>query len=101
MNQAVLSGNFTVTPEGLDEKESSKWERAKAWNLAAKKNGVTTPADVEGVEGVLELLRFQRLLAPNQLLNGSDTKKLSEDDKKKQRGEAEDRISKWLERYGY
>lgn len=101
VNKAVVSGDFDITPEGLDEKEAAKWEKAKAWNLAAKKCGVNTPADIKGVEGVLELLRFQRLLAPIQLIDESATKGMSEDDKQKKRAEAEDHISKWLEKYGY
>lgn len=107
---ALLSGNFpTPAPaDGLDEKgeeegalAEEKWQVAKAWHAAMKKSGVVAPSDIPGTDKILDLTRFQSFLAPYQLGNADELKKMDGAKQAELRAKTEADLVQWLEKHGY
>lgn len=97
---AILSGDFTL-PSDLDEESSKEWHVFKAWNTAMKNNGVVTPSDMEGVDGILELMRLQSLLSPYRLRDGPMLGEMADKEKVELRAKAEADLVQWLEKHGF
>jgi hypothetical protein len=101
MNTALLSGDFIMSPDNADEGFVKKWEIVKAWNVAMRKNGVISPCDINGVDKIRELMRFQTLLCPSRLCNETMLKKMGDEQKVELRRKAEADLVEWLAKYGF
>ncbi|KAH8893473.1 hypothetical protein GQ53DRAFT_822154 [Thozetella sp. PMI_491] len=99
--EAILSGDFNVKPEGLDEEQSEKWEVAKAWENAAAEKGLKRPSTLAGVRKLVELRKLETILCPFNLGNEFRLSRMKEEDKVKQRAETEAQLVEWLVGYGY
>jgi hypothetical protein len=97
----MISGNFTMPSNNLDEKSSKKWEVAKAWNIAMKENRVLSPSDIKGIDEIRDILRLEKLLCPYQLSNESALKHLKDEEKTELRTKAEADIMQWLEKHSF
>lgn len=97
---AILSGDFSTSPNDLDEESTRPWEVAKAWNMAMK-TGVLSLSDIEGVDQMLDILRLQGLVSPFRLCNASMLEKIGEEEKVELRAKAEADLIEWLEKYGF
>jgi len=98
---AILSGDFTTQPAGLDEESTGKWEVARAWNTAMKKRGVVTPSNIQGVDGILDLRRFRALLSPYQISSEIMLKRIDDNKKAELRAKTEADLVQWLEKHGF
>lgn len=66
-----------------------------------KKSGVIAPCDIKGVYGILDLMRFQRLLRPSQLCNEAMIKKMKDKQKVELRAKEEADLVGWLSKWGF
>jgi hypothetical protein len=101
ISAAMLSGDFTTPPSNVDEEFPAKWEFAKAWNAAMKRNGVVSPSDIKGVEQIRDMVRLEKMLCPYQLSSESALKHMNGDEKTELLAMAEANIVQWLEKHGF
>lgn len=99
-SRAILSGDFTTPPEGLDEESAKEWELAKTWNAVLRESEALAPSQIDGVDGIHELMRFQGLLCPYRLSSASALQELDAEKRAKVRAQAEADLLKWLEKHG-
>jgi hypothetical protein len=88
-------------PTGLDEATTRKWEAVKMWKTAIKKNIMLDPGEMNGVDGIRDILRFQALLCPYQLMSEYSLKQMDEQRRVEVRGQTERELVQWLEKYGF
>lgn len=102
-HKSILSGSFDIIPSSAegDEKSRSEWETAKIWNEAMKTQGCIRPCEIEGVEQVFGLMKFQKLLCPFQLSSERELGEMTKEAKAELRAKTEASLIKWLEQHGY
>lgn len=112
IEEALISGDFTTTsddvsddvPEDLpDDVPNDQWLLAKDWN---KVLDCLAPSNINGLEGILDLLKLQSLLCPDHLTMESMSKEgniasVADEKKEKIRAAAEAKLVEWLEKHGF
>ncbi|KAK0391597.1 hypothetical protein NLU13_1097 [Sarocladium strictum] len=102
-HKSILLGSFDIIPSSAkgDEKSKSEWETAKIWNEAMKTQGCIRPCEIEGVEQVFDLMKFQKLLCPFQLSSERELGEMTEEAKAELRAKTEAGLVEWLKQHGY
>lgn len=100
ITRAILSGDFTATPANLDEESTKEWELAKTWNSLLQESTALAPSQINGVDEIRDLMRFQRLLCPYQLSSVSALEDLDDEKSFELRAKAESELLEWLEKHG-
>ncbi|KAG8418070.1 hypothetical protein J3458_005508 [Metarhizium acridum] len=99
---ALLNFDWSFISHPFDPftESTDKWELAKAWNAAMKKNGVVSPSDMKGVDQIRDMLRLGALLNPFRLRNKSMLEQMSDEKKAELRATEEEELVHWLQRHG-
>lgn len=100
ISRAILSGNFSTPPADLDEDFAKEWELAKVWNAVLRESAALAPSQIDGVDRIRDLMRFQRLLCPHRLSSASALEELDAETRAELRAKAEADLLKWLEKHG-
>lgn len=101
ITRAILSDDFTTPPDGVDEEQAKEWELAKIWNSALQESTALAPSQIGGVDGIRDLMRFQRLLCPYRLRSASAMKDIDDQARNELLAEAEADLLGWLEKHGF
>lgn len=101
ISRAILSGNFSTPPADLDEESAKEWELAKTWNAVVRESAALAPSQIDGADGICDLMRFQGLLCPYQLSSASALEELDAEKRAELRAKAEADLLKWLEKHGF
>lgn len=101
ITRAILSGNFTAPPANLDEESAKEWELAKKWNSLLQDSTALAPSQINGVDEIRDLMRFQRLLCPYRLSSVSALEDLDDEKRIELHVKAEADLVGWLEKHGF
>lgn len=101
ITRAILSGDFTLPPAGLDEESTKEWELSKMWSTVLKESMALAPSQVEGVNEIRDLMRLQRLLCPYQLRSASALEGLDDERIAELRSKAGADLLAWLGKHGF
>lgn len=101
ISRAILSGDFTKPSADLDEESSKDWELAKMWNSVLRESVALAPSQIDGVDGIRDLMRFQMLLCPYPLSSPSALEETDDEKKAELRVKAEADLLGWLEEHGF